>query len=110
MRIKYCYMKKIVIPVLAVVLLGACQNSGKQEPAAQAADTAVKKMDSAQMQASQTDRFAGVQFASQRDTICNMSLKSGIEDTLHLGDKIYGFCSSDCKAEFAAQLVKEKKR
>jgi len=54
--------------------------------------------------------FANIQFASKIDTSCGMPLTAGIGDTLHLNDKIYGFCSKDCKEEFANKLIAEKKR
>ena len=54
--------------------------------------------------------FANIHFASKYDTSCGMPLAAGIEDTLHLNDKIYGFCSKECKEEFAGKLKAEKKR
>src|SRR5450432_159925 len=54
--------------------------------------------------------FANIRFASKNDTSCGMPLAAGVEDTLHLNDKIYGFCSKDCKEEFANKLKAEKKR
>lgn len=54
--------------------------------------------------------FANIHFASKYDTSCGMPLSAGVEDTLHLNDKIYGFCSKECKDEFANKLKAEKKR
>ena len=54
--------------------------------------------------------FANIHFASKNDTSCGMPLAAGIADTLHLKDKIYGFCSKECKDEFVAKLKAEKKR
>jgi YHS domain-containing protein len=54
--------------------------------------------------------FANIHFASKYDTSCGMPLAAGVEDTLHLNDKIYGFCSKECKDEFADKLKAEKKR
>ncbi|MBK7850538.1 MAG: YHS domain-containing protein [Bacteroidetes bacterium] len=42
---------------------------------------------------------------SDKDTICGMSLRNGIADTLHYQDKIYGFCSPGCKATFQKQIA-----
>ena len=39
---------------------------------------------------------------SMNDTICGMSLKDGVADTLHVGSKIYGFCNSGCKRKFSS--------
>ena len=54
--------------------------------------------------------FANIHFASKYDTSCGMPLAAGLEDTLHLNDKIYGFCSKECKDEFIKKLKAEKKR
>ena len=56
------------------------------------------------------DKFSNLKFASNRDTTCKMSLNSGIEDTLMLKGKIYGFCSSECKEEFSQILISQHKR
>ena len=37
---------------------------------------------------------------SETDTICGMSLKNGVADTLQIDNKLYGFCSSGCKNKF----------
>jgi YHS domain-containing protein len=107
-------MKKGLILGSLTVLLFACNAGADQQKGADVSvpmpQSAAPAKDSSMPTPTDADKFAGVQFASQRDTICNMSIKSGVEDTLHLGDKIYGFCSTGCKEEFVAQLVKEKKR
>lgn len=38
--------------------------------------------------------------ANKKDFICGMPVTAGIADTAHYGSKVYGFCSSECKAEF----------
>ena len=53
-------------------------------------------------------RFANIQFASKYDTSCGMPLSAGLEDTLHYKNKIYGFCSKECKDEFMAKIKKGK--
>lgn len=53
--------------------------------------------------------FANIQFASKYDTTCGMPLSAGVEDTLHVNDKIYGFCSKECKDEFINKLKTQKK-
>lgn len=55
-------------------------------------------------------KFADIAFASQKDTICNMPISAGIEDTLILKGKIYGFCSPECKADFIVILKNQHKR
>lgn len=45
------------------------------------------------------------QLALGTDTICGMSLKDGVEDTLHVGLEIYGFCSVGCKRKFKSMIT-----
>lgn len=42
--------------------------------------------------------------ASLHDSICGMSLKDGVKDTMQLGDMLIGFCSKGCKKAYAAKL------
>jgi YHS domain-containing protein len=36
------------------------------------------------------------------DPVCDMEAKAGmVYDTIHYNNKIYGFCSTHCKEEFA---------
>lgn len=96
---------KIIIKIFLLILitLQFCCNSNqikvKENNAAIAPTTAT-----------QENLFANIHFASKIDTSCGMPLTAGIGDTLHLGNKIYGFCSKECKDEFANKLKSEKKR
>ena len=54
--------------------------------------------------------FANIRFASAFDTSCGMPLTAGIADTLHVSGKVYGFCSKECKDEFANTLIADRKR
>mgnify|MGYP003339794898 CR=1 FL=1 len=41
------------------------------------------------------------QLSSEKDFVCGMPLEEGsITDTTSYKEKIYGFCSAECKAEF----------
>ena len=53
--------------------------------------------------------YTGVVFASKKDTTCGMPLRYGIDDTLHWNNKVYGFCSKECKQAFIDKLKQEKK-
>ncbi|MEO5890806.1 MAG: hypothetical protein ABIQ31_11160 [Ferruginibacter sp.] len=55
-------------------------------------------------------KFAGLIFESKKDTTCGMPITAGIEDTLLLRGKIYGFCSTTCKDEFLTFLQKQHKK
>ena len=86
--------------------LVACNNSTEKQMPAEPA--AVKKDSS--MELKPANRFESVIFASKRDTICGMPLTAGVEDTLHVDGKIYGFCATECKEEFAKQLMAKKSK
>lgn len=55
-------------------------------------------------------KFGDIQFASKIDTTCGMLVSAGVEDTLMLNGKIYGFCAKECKDEFAKILKSQHKR
>ncbi len=37
---------------------------------------------------------------NKKDFACGMPVTAGIEDTCHYKNKVYGFCSKECKDEF----------
>jgi len=41
-----------------------------------------------------------------KDYACGMPTSAGISDTCHYEGKAYGFCSSECKAEFQKDPAK----
>lgn len=41
-----------------------------------------------------------------KDYACGMPTSAGISDTCHVDGKAYGFCSSECKAEFQKDPAK----
>lgn len=45
-------------------------------------------------------KFAGVAFANEKDYICGMPVRAGVDDTAHYKNKVYGFCAKECKEEF----------
>lgn len=96
-------MKKIMLTVLIIAgITSACTSSVANEKDT-TASTAMAVTDTTEKD------FSNVVFAIPIDTSCGMSLSDGIEDSLHFDGKVYGFCSSHCKAEFVAQLKKEGK-
>ncbi len=56
------------------------------------------------------NRFAGIAMASQKDTTCGMPLSAGLADTVMYNNKVYGFCSKECKEDFVSKLKRENKR
>ena len=56
------------------------------------------------------NKFAGITMASKKDTSCGMPLSAGLEDTVQLNNKVYGFCSKECKEAFVKTLQTQHKR
>lgn len=98
-------MKNISVSFIAFLLfISACDQKEKQ------AKTEDKKMaisDSSNVTA-EKKKFEGIVFASKRDTTCGMPITAGLEDTLMVNGKIYGFCAKECKDEFIKKLSAKK--
>jgi nitrous oxide reductase accessory protein NosL len=90
-------MKKILLSALATVFVFASCTQPKPEQKAIPAPAE-------KIAAANTINIPINQLAMPTDTTCGMSLSDGIGDTLHVGDKIYGFCSTGCKESFVKQL------
>lgn len=92
----------LLIVAMCIGMFSACTNANKHE---ETTEKESKHMHNMSGQTS-TDNapFKNVDFASKYDTICGMPLSAGIEDTLHLNGKIYGFCATECKDEFLSKI------
>jgi YHS domain-containing protein len=44
--------------------------------------------------------FKPEQVNNKKDPVCGMPVKAGISDTAHYQDKVFGFCSAECKKAF----------
>ena len=85
-------MKQTSIFIALIFCTSACGDNKTSEASAleqPAADTVVK-----------AKPFADVVFASQKDPVCKMPVRAGIEDTAHYKGGVYGFCAAECKEEF----------
>jgi YHS domain-containing protein len=51
--------------------------------------------------AAKKEVFTNVNFDAKKDFVCGMPISAGVEDTAHYKEKVYGFCSKECKDEFA---------
>lgn len=75
--------------LLCLVLLTSCNRQSltttKENPPASHAETA---------------RFKKSQCDNEADLVCGMPLTSGVGDTAHFNDKVFGFCSKGCKDKF----------
>ena len=88
---KYIIMKKILL--ISLLFFAACAHHSNDENAVAKAKAKIEA-------AKPVNRFAGVQFAVQKDLSCGMPLAAGLEDTAHYQGKVYGFCSTECKQTF----------
>jgi len=84
----------LLFALLLSTVLFACKNSD----ATKTIDGTHK--DSTAVAATPKQPFGGVAFASKMDLACGMLLSAGVTDTVHYKDKVYGFCSKECKADF----------
>lgn len=92
-------MKKIFLSVLVASALFACNDAKTTEEKPAATEDKKEEAHSMDMKSEAKD-FSGVQFASQKDTICGMPLTAGVSDTAVVDGKVYGFCSTECKDSF----------
>ena len=95
---------KTGLVIITSCLFVACHSNDKQPP------MDIKKTEDSMQVEKPAKIFEDIQFASKRDTSCGMPLSAGIEDTLVLNGKVYGFCCKECKDDFAAVLTKQHKR
>lgn len=79
----------ITTAILSMTIFSCKENSKEIE---------VKKADDKMMHATHN---LDVKVDNKIDPICEMETASHVSDTIHYGDKVYGFCSSGCKEEFA---------
>ena len=75
-----------------VLIMSACENTGfKTEKVT--ADTTIMKVDTVK-------QFDIALVDNKKDPSCGMPVSAGIGDTAHYKNKVLGFCSAECKAEF----------
>jgi YHS domain-containing protein len=79
----------VIIGVVALAISGCHSNS--QQSAATAAPTqpidTVKTLPTALID-------------NTKDPVCGMPTSAGMEDSVHIGNKVVGFCSKECKSEY----------
>jgi len=91
-------MKKILYAIFVLAILQSCNNVEQNNSNPAVNDTSVIVADSTAMH--REDLFKDVVFDSKKDFVCGMPISAGVSDTAHYKEKVYGFCSSECKAEF----------
>ncbi|MEL1244024.1 YHS domain-containing protein [Flavobacterium sp. DGU11] len=100
-------MKKIIVPILAMLLAAACTQKPKTEENEINAPGSTPQPDAEGKYASTEGPYKGVALESPKDFYCGMDIvKYGPSDTLHYHGKVYGFCASVCKEEFKKEPEK----
>jgi YHS domain-containing protein len=94
-------MKKVFLPAILIVTIAACHSSAGQAGATSAADTSgLGTTGAASMARDTVKTYDAALLANTKDPSCGMTTSSGMEDTIHLGNKVIGFCSKECKAAY----------
>ena len=86
-------MKQIISILLAVLCFASCANNEKKseemKPSTPMVETATEPV-----------HYMPEMVINKKDFACGMPVSAGISDTCQIDGKSYGFCSSECKAEF----------
>ena len=107
-------MNKLIFAFLLFtsIMLSACGNAVNEQPSVVNASDTLMKMAEDTLSVKSFDVKI---LDNKKDPTCGMPVTAGVSDTAHYQNKIVGFCSSECKAEFlknptaniaAAELVK----
>lgn len=88
-------MKKIIFG--SALLMAAACNQQAKEPATQPQLSPEKPAMSVVPETPGLEKLSENKF----DPVCGMPVTAGISDTLSYEGHVLGFCSPDCKAEFA---------
>jgi YHS domain-containing protein len=91
-------MKKPITTVIiySSLFLIACGNSTNQSSSAVVSDSPL--MNTTDTVTQKTYNVAILD--NKKDPTCGMPVTAGITDTTHFQNKVIGFCSTECKAEF----------
>lgn len=85
--------RKNFLPIILAgltLLVFACN----EKPSSPVTEVAMNSVDTTK------PKFTKEMIDNKKDPSCGMPMSSGIEDTVHYGGKVYGFCSNECKQEF----------
>lgn len=80
---KYHRISFLLLPAMLFI---ACQQPPAKAPQSSANNT--------------TSSSASLPWAGDQDLVCGMKVTQSVEDTVHYGGKVYGFCGADCKEQF----------
>lgn len=88
---------KNLISLSLIVSLGLVACNGAQQEQAPATDTSM----TIQQDTTATVAYTVEMVDNKKDPTCGMPVTAGISDTAHYENKVLGFCSPECKNEFA---------
>ena len=86
--------------VIAALVLTSCGGGAEKNTTADSSKTADMPMHQHSEADSKKEAYVNVKFDLTKDPTCNMPISAGVEDTAHYKEKVYGFCSKECKEEF----------
>jgi YHS domain-containing protein len=86
-------MKKILSILIAALILAACASNEKKSEEMKSSAPMVET-------AGEPVHYMPEMVVNKKDFSCGMPVSAGISDTCQIDGKAYGFCSSECKAEF----------
>lgn len=96
-------MHKITIATIVTLSLAvaSCNNASeeKKQPETKM-DTGVVITTPEKADTTKKINIAEADLADKKDPVCGMPAFKYLQDTAHYDNKIYGFCSKDCKDEF----------
>jgi YHS domain-containing protein len=87
---------KLILCLLGFAIFACNQNSrtAGNEKDATRADSMMMKTGSTKI------IYTAAMVDNKKDPNCGMPVTAGIEDTVHYKNKVYGFCSKECKDAF----------
>ena len=91
---------KLFFAIIAIIAIQACNGTGQKTTASEPVETTISSGMPDSTAADVHDLYKEVKFDSQKDFVCGMPVSAGVSDTSHYKDKVYGFCSKECKDEF----------
>jgi YHS domain-containing protein len=99
------YLAMLKKSFFAVLMLGALACGNNQETSTETNQEVMQQHEAVEA------KYTPDMVVNEKDYTCGMPVTAGISDTCHYEGKAYGFCSSECMAEFkkdpAAAIAKK---
>ena len=91
---------KFLLPILSFAMMIIACNQPEAE------NKSATDAKSSEMATTEASQYTTDMVVNTKDYSCGMPTSAGISDTCHYEGKAYGFCSSECKAEFQKDPAK----